>query len=134
MSPTTTSQPDVRVRASDAEREATVAHLHHALGEGRLDLAETETRVAAAYAATYRDELPPLLADVPTDGGTPSGAPAWAAIWTSIVWRVRILAWGADRAGAPPSSRQLRLSTALAALAVLWFVACAFVGAAVVGA
>ncbi len=54
------SEPSPRVRASTSEREETVARLHHALGEGRLDLAETETRIAAAYAAQYRDELPPL--------------------------------------------------------------------------
>ena len=68
-----------RVRASDADRADTVARLHHALGEGRLDLAETDERVAAAYAARYRSELPPLLADLPDaigpDGlGTRPGA------------------------------------------------------------
>jgi hypothetical protein len=41
------AEADRGLRASDAEREATVATLHHALGAGRLDLAETETRVGA---------------------------------------------------------------------------------------
>ena len=53
------------LRASDAERESMVRLLHHALGEGRLDLQETETRVAAAYAAVYRSELPALFDDLP---------------------------------------------------------------------
>ena len=45
-----TTVPDVAsssVRASHAERAATVERLHAALGEGRLELDETEERVAA---------------------------------------------------------------------------------------
>lgn len=72
--PTPSPAPSFPVRASDAEREDTVARLHHALGEGRLDLAETEVRVAAAYVARYRSELSPLL---PADmGGSRSPSPA----------------------------------------------------------
>ncbi|HEY2223127.1 DUF1707 domain-containing protein [Actinomycetospora sp.] len=41
------------MRASDAERGDAVRLLQHALGEGRLDLQETETRVAAAYASVH---------------------------------------------------------------------------------
>ncbi len=63
-----TLPPPSPLRASDGEREATVARLHQALAEGRLDLAETEERVTAAYAARHRDELPPLLADLPSSG------------------------------------------------------------------
>src|SRR3954464_6724290 len=77
------------VRASDAEREETVARLHQALGEGRLDLDETETRVAAAYAARYRDDLPlrppaPPGADEPHLGT--GRAPSWSQLWTAVVW------------------------------------------------
>ena len=53
------------VRASHAERAATVDRLHAALGEGRLELDETEERVAAAYGSSYRSDLLPLLADLP---------------------------------------------------------------------
>lgn len=88
---TTTPTASAGMRASDAEREDTIARLHQALAEGRLDLAETDERVAAAYAARYRDELPPLLADLPHSGSAPSGAwsaaPAWTELWTSTVWR-----------------------------------------------
>ncbi|GAA4683262.1 hypothetical protein Prum_066590 [Phytohabitans rumicis] len=46
-----------------------MAHiLRAAMTEGRLDLTEGEQRLAAAYAATFRDELAPLAADLP-DGG-----------------------------------------------------------------
>ncbi|HEU4423487.1 MAG TPA: DUF1707 domain-containing protein, partial [Pilimelia sp.] len=54
--------------ASDAEREQIATILRAAMTEGRLNLQEGEERLAAAYAATYRDELGPLTADLP-DGG-----------------------------------------------------------------
>ncbi|WP_213456855.1 DUF1707 SHOCT-like domain-containing protein [Rhizomonospora bruguierae] len=57
-----------RIRTSDAEREQIAQVLRAAMGEGRLTLVEGEERLAAAYAATYRDELPPLTADLPAQG------------------------------------------------------------------
>ena len=60
-----------RLRTSDAERERVAEILRAAMGEGRLTLAEGEERLAAAYAATFRDELAPLTADLP-DGGRPA--------------------------------------------------------------
>src|SRR3954453_17105106 len=79
------------VRASDVDRSDTVVRLHQALGEGRLDLAETDERVAAAYAARYRSELAPLPADLPDSSGPTAwqstGPPAWNAIWSGLVWR-----------------------------------------------
>jgi hypothetical protein len=63
---TTPSGP--RLRASDQEREQIATILRAAMTEGRLNLTDGEERMAAAYAATYRDELGPLTADLP-DGG-----------------------------------------------------------------
>ncbi len=57
------------VRASDADREAVVVRLQTAVGEGRIDLDEFGQRVDAAYAATTRDELDVLLADLPGGSG-----------------------------------------------------------------
>jgi len=57
--------PGYPVRASDAEREATVALLHSATSEGRLNLAEFSDRSQRAYAALTRDELTALVADLP---------------------------------------------------------------------
>ena len=57
-----------RLRTSDTEREQIAEILRAAMAEGRLTLAEGEERLASAYAATYRDELLPLTADLP-DGG-----------------------------------------------------------------
>src|SRR4051795_9612457 len=61
-------QPDrdaPAVRASDAEREATVTRLQTAVGEGRIDLDEFGQRVEAAYAAATTADLDRLLADLP---------------------------------------------------------------------
>jgi hypothetical protein len=54
-----------RIRASDAERERVARFLATAFTDGRLDLAEYDARVAAAYAAVYRDELTALLDELP---------------------------------------------------------------------
>jgi hypothetical protein len=63
--PDRSTDPITPVRASDAERADVVALLHEALGTGRLDLAETDERVAAAYAARFRHELAALVRDLP---------------------------------------------------------------------
>lgn len=52
------------LRASDADREATVERLHAAAMEGRLDADELEERLGQAYAARWRSELARLEADV----------------------------------------------------------------------
>jgi hypothetical protein len=57
-----------RIRASDAEREEYATILRAAMSEGRLTLEEGEERLATVYAAKYRDELPPLTADLPEGG------------------------------------------------------------------
>lgn len=53
------------VRASDAEREAVVARLGSAVGEGRLTLEEFGDRVSAVYAARTKGELVPYTQDLP---------------------------------------------------------------------
>ena len=128
--PTPVADADRGLRASDAERESTVAALHHALGAGRLDLAETETRVATAYAARYRSELPELLADLPSEPSANHGPPTWADVWTTMVWRVRVAVYGPGQER--PTSAQNRVAAVLVVLALAWMFACALVGAAVV--
>jgi hypothetical protein len=54
-----------RIRASDAERHRIAGVLAAAFAEGRLDVAEYDTRVAACYEAVYRDELIRLLDELP---------------------------------------------------------------------
>jgi len=56
---------DEDLRAGNVERDAVVQRLTDAFGEGRLELAELDERVARAYAAKTLGELRPLLADLP---------------------------------------------------------------------
>jgi Domain of unknown function (DUF1707)/Cell wall-active antibiotics response 4TMS YvqF len=53
------------VRASDAERDATVERLRDAAGEGRLTLEELTDRIDAATTAVMRSDLDGLTADLP---------------------------------------------------------------------
>jgi hypothetical protein len=53
------------VRASDSEREQTVALLQRSFADGRLTQAELEERAGAAYAARTRAQLRDLTADLP---------------------------------------------------------------------
>lgn len=117
-------------RASDAERADTVARLHDALGAGRLDLAETDERTAAAYAARHRHELAALLTDLPDDDRSFAEAPSWPALWTLVVWRARTTLTGS--AGPRPTAGQQRTAVLLTALAVVWVMVCAVLGAVVV--
>lgn len=70
------SRPDPHLRPSRAEREDVAVLLAIALSEGRLDLAEYEERVAAAYAARTNADLGRLLLDLP-----PPGEPARRRRW-----------------------------------------------------
>ena len=53
------------LRASDAERSATVDVLRRHHAEGRLDTTELEERIERCYAAKTRGELDALTADLP---------------------------------------------------------------------
>ena len=53
------------VRASDAERDATMNRLREAAAEGRLTLEELTDRIEAASGAVMRSDLVPLTSDLP---------------------------------------------------------------------
>jgi Domain of unknown function (DUF1707) len=65
--------PGAGVRASDAERDATVERLSQAAGEGRLTLEEFSQRMEQATTARTRAELDRLVTDLPASA-EPSGA------------------------------------------------------------
>jgi hypothetical protein len=65
MSTQAADTPSNRLRASDGEREKFATIVREAVGEGRLDIAEGDARLAAIYAARFRDELGPFVADLP---------------------------------------------------------------------
>jgi Domain of unknown function (DUF1707) len=56
---------DANLRASDAERSATVDVLRRHHAEGRLDTDELEARIERCYTAKTRGELDALTADLP---------------------------------------------------------------------
>lgn len=56
---------DDEIRASDAERDATVTRLRDAAAEGRLTFEELADRVEGAATATTRGELAQLTRDLP---------------------------------------------------------------------
>jgi hypothetical protein len=61
------------VRASDAERDATVNRLREAAAEGRLTLEELTDRIEAAANAVTRSDLVPVTADLPATAAVGSG-------------------------------------------------------------
>jgi hypothetical protein len=78
-------EPAEDIRASDAERDATVERLSAATGDGRLTLEEFSQRMERATSARTRAELARLVADLPADfaragtdvAGRASAGPSW---------------------------------------------------------
>ena len=64
------------MRVSDAERQAAAQRLRAAMGEGRLDLLEYDTRLARAYQAVTYGDLDQLFTDLPAHGAAPVVAPS----------------------------------------------------------
>lgn len=56
------------LRISDGDRDKVVDVLREAAGDGRIDLAELDERLAAAYAARTYADLAPLTHDLPGAG------------------------------------------------------------------
>jgi hypothetical protein len=112
-------------RASDADREAVVRTLHDAVVRGLLTIDECDERVAAAYAARFLRDLPPLTADLPPAAPPVPVAPGWRALlvmaWLQLRTALAGLSWRGVRA-----RPRLAIATA-AVLAVL------VVGAATAG-
>jgi hypothetical protein len=81
------------LRASDADRERTVAALEHHATIGRLTVDELDVRSEQAYAASTLAELAALQSDLPTLATRPAGrrhglAPGWrgfTARWSAPV-------------------------------------------------
>jgi hypothetical protein len=67
-------QPAGGIRASDAERDATVERLSRAAGDGRLTLEEFSQRMEQATEAKTRAELDRLVTDLPAEPAAPAPA------------------------------------------------------------
>ncbi|WP_280401321.1 DUF1707 SHOCT-like domain-containing protein [Nocardia carnea] len=84
------------IRASDAERDQYVRELGRHLGDGRIDLAEYDERVAQVYKSATREELKGVLADLPAASparvAAPRGRfPIWQRIEASAWLGVSVL-------------------------------------------
>jgi len=111
-------QPPPEMRASDADRETAVRALHDAFTRGLLTMEECDERMAAAYAARFVRDLPPLTADLPP---APSGAPVapgWRALLALAWLQLRTALAGHSSRGSARSVRA-RPRLALAAVALL---------------
>ena len=113
------------LRASDADREAVVRRLHDAVVTGLLTMEECDERVAAAYAARFVRDLPPLTADLPPTAPPALVAPGWRALlvmaWLQLRTSLAGLSWRRVRA-------RPRLAIAIAAVLALLFVGAATAG------
>jgi hypothetical protein len=84
------SGPEPRLRASDADRTATVAALQDAVGRGLLTHEEGGERMAAALSARFADELPPLTADLPAAAVATDPPPVgWRALGSATAAQLR---------------------------------------------
>ncbi len=100
--------PEDRLRVGDAERYQAATALGEHFATGRLDQAEYDARVVAAYAGRTRADLQALFTDLPEPAPFRPPAPAgWAAGRTAR-----------DRPRRPPVAPVLLL-VALVALTVL---------------
>ncbi|MFJ2953774.1 DUF1707 domain-containing protein [Streptomyces sp. NBC_00669] len=86
------------LRPSDRDREQVAEALREAAAEGRIDFAELDTRISAAYGAKRYAELDALTRDLPAGAGGDSGASAARAGWGSR-WAVAVFG-GFARKGA----------------------------------
>jgi hypothetical protein len=87
--PSAATATEAPLRASNADRQATVGELHDAVARGLLTPDEGGERLAAAYEARYRHELPPLTADLPEEQPGPAPAPGWGPLASLVVAQVR---------------------------------------------
>jgi hypothetical protein len=107
-------------RASDADRIAVVAVLHDAVARGLLTLDEGDERVAAAYAARFLTDLPPLTADLPPAPAPAPTAPGWHALAVLVWLQVRAAVAGFSWRGSARAMRaRPRLALVLVALLAL---------------
>jgi hypothetical protein len=115
-----------RLRASDADRSATVTVLQDAVARGLLGFDEGDERIAAAFATRHVDELPPLTADLPAPPPAPATAPGWRRLGTLAGQQVRHEIRATRAAGL--RSRRFLVAVLLAALLLAVVLLGAFAG------
>lgn len=86
--PSGTTLTEPLMRASDADRLATVRILQDAVARGLLTPDEASERMATAFAAVHRRDLGPLTADLPP-ARSERTPPGWRPLATMAVDQVR---------------------------------------------
>ena len=107
-----------RLRASDADRLATVEAVQAAVAHGLLTPDEGSERMATAFAARHRDELPAVTADLPAPAVPAPAAAGWRALAAALVAQLRHEA-SATRAAGVRSRRALAAAVVAVVLVVL---------------
>ena len=95
-------EPAAGIRASDAERDATIGRLSAATGDGRLTLEEFSQRMELATAARTRADLDRLVTDLPADVATTTTATAGIAAGSAPApasWHVSPIGGGSTGRG-----------------------------------
>lgn len=77
------------MRASDADRYATVQVLQDAMARGLLRPAEGSDRIGAAFAAVHLQDLQPITADLPK-GPAPSKSMGWPTLLLMVFEQLQI--------------------------------------------
>ena len=88
IDPDSTATTGPRMRASDADRLATVEHLQDAVARGLLTPDEGSERMADAFAAIHLTDLDPLTEDLPP-APPERTAPGWRSLGILAVEQVR---------------------------------------------
>jgi len=99
-----------QVRASDAEREEYATIIREAVGEGRLTLPEGDERLAQVYASRNRDDLRPLIADLPQGNRGPQGNGGPQGNLSPHGWRPGPYGWHPNLPAPPEGWRPYRPS------------------------
>lgn len=79
MTPAIRTEYGSRLRVGDAERESAAKAIGEHFAAGRLDYAELDERIEAAWRARTRADLDALFVDLPHDGATVDARPARSA-------------------------------------------------------
>jgi hypothetical protein len=105
------------IRASDADRHATVLMLQDATARGLLTLDEGSNRMASAFAAAYLRDLDPLTNDIPPAPAQPAGPPGWRPLLLMVGEQFRSLL--RDSSTGQYSRPRIAIAVLLSALLVL---------------
>ena len=87
------TEPDTRIRASDADRHRIVARLEVAHAEGRIGLAEFDERARLVWASETYGDLAGVTADLPQQPSPPARTRERAPSWRRVALRTSLAAW-----------------------------------------